>query len=159
MELNEFKFCPFKKFLPAALRLEEHEQKNKNKIKSKKKNTIAINENVIDEDEEDEVEPNQDEINNANNVNNNYLNQQDKEHPENLILKENDVNANNKKKKFLEKKLSIKKTMQSNNTGFQYIDFSKFCEIMKLFNVKYPVDLKIRCNLSYFFIYSLFQII
>ena len=27
-----------------------------------------------------------------------------------------------------------------------YIDFKIFCDIMKLFNIKYPVDLKIRCN-------------
>ena len=30
--------------------------------------------------------------------------------------------------------------------GKQYIDFKRFCELMKLFNPKTPVDAKIRCN-------------
>ncbi len=54
--MNEFKFCPFKKFLPNAVKLENDEiaQDKANPIRNLyKRNTIMVKDDNLDEDELD----------------------------------------------------------------------------------------------------------
>ena len=56
MELSEFKYCPFKKFLPNALRLESDDKARENfNIERNifKRNTVMVKDDNLDEDEFD----------------------------------------------------------------------------------------------------------
>lgn len=161
LELNEFKYCPFKKLLPKALKIEIKDI-DKNQIKNtdndmkviliNKKSTIAIEENEDEDEDEDGhnvglkeknidsnviVENNRlishesKSINFGNSIKTDVINRDTKFNK--LILNENESNGNNDIVPI------------SINEG-KYINFSKFCNILRVFNKNFPVDSKIKCN-------------
>lgn len=112
--MDEFKFCPFRKFLPRALgldfNLEEHE-----KQKLKEENELDV---IVSIDEPD---------------------------TKNKLL----LNENVKETKEEESK---------NNKKVELINFKRFCNIMKMFNLNYPVDIKIKCKFIYLFYLVYFKL-
>ena len=180
MELSEFKYCPFKKFLPNALRLESDDKARENfNIERNifKRNTVMVKDDNLDEDEFDKKLKNfrkLDEVNNEDkldNINDNYVNSIDKrpKTPKNLtdklLLRENIINSNegyriksntqnelDNLKNNLNKDANLKVNAfnQTATSENYYIDFPKFCEILRIFNEKYPIDLKIRCKKEIF---------
>ena len=161
LEMNEFKFCPFKKFLPNALKLvtEDNYQQmsNKNTFLIGKSNTIN------GEDEANEINNKLTDLKklgknqNSKYINNNYLNKIDRSNTENskekLLLIDNNFKTKDSEINYLNKNsnnnlngdVNVDVNYEPVNEH-QYIDFSKFCEIMRVFNDKYPVDLKIICE-------------
>ncbi len=155
MEISEFKYCAFKKFLPDAFKLSDiyNSKKrdtnsninNPNNLKKayKKKNTIKINAFVdSSEDEENEKKTS------SNKQVNNYIDKNDKDtHFDKLVLNEN-------RNSYEFSKRSEDSDDFKKDDYVQYISFKNFVDIMKLFNGRFPVDIKIRCNII--FIFSLF---
>lgn len=159
--MSEFKFCSFKRFLPKALRLNiefedvvkfNEKRKNSNeyeKISNKAKDKYFYDvhgkENNIEEAVIDIKEPITDKkLIDEQIIDTNF---------EKLVLNENknlqDKNSN-----------SINYEENSEIMDAQMIDFPKFCNILKIFNSSFPVDLKIKCKNLFLNNYlSLFQII
>jgi len=187
MELRELKFCPFKKFLPNALRLESDDKARENFNFERnifKRNTVMVKDDNLDEDELDRKLKNYrkfDEVKNEDkldNINDNYVNSIDKRPKtptDKLLLKENNIINSNEGYKIIksntqneldniknniDKDANLKVNIfnQTATSENYYIDFPKFCEILRVFNDKYPIDLKIRCKKE-FFLFSLFQIV
>jgi hypothetical protein len=138
LELPEFNFCAFKKFLPRGLKLEEVGEENNKRQSFKRHNTIMHRDDFDGDD------------NNARrNIkridNNNFIKEDDKQTGfKKLILNENkdkETMDSPSKERLNERRMSAK------STGLQYISFQKFCEYLRYFNEKCPVDVKIRCIL------------
>lgn len=152
MEFPQFKYCAFKKFLPNALHLYPPEE-----VMEKPKK-LTILEHSDDEDESITKKPTLKKIK----MNNNYLENQDKndkiinDNNQQLILQVNKENNNSSDRGLNE---TVGKGEQSmtilKEEEKPFIDFQKFIDVMSLFNGKYPVDLKIRCNYFLLNIFSL----
>jgi len=183
LEMLEFKFCSFRKYLPKALKLMEsvknfkpeeiiHSQeinerenetknlegenfdrnKNEDTYKNNKQNEILkINKNNLLRNEYESVLT----INAVENENEN-LNENSKRENFNkstkfnkLILNDNrdlDGVNNNNLQENPGRTLGAEDNSDSLLMEVSYIDFARFCNILKVFNPNYPVDMKIKCN-------------
>ena len=127
LEMREFKFCSFGRFLPRALRLntargygQELKQTVKN-IGEEKRIDSVLSINDIDDDGN---------------------NKKKETEFKKLILNENNINsAISDEQRVLNDKIAE----ENNINPEDKIDFTKFCDIMKVFNTNYPVDMKIKC--------------
>jgi len=164
--MPEFKFCALKRELPRALQLELDSDTNvKEEVpeeKEEKKEEVAVL----------NMKNNEEEINKT----------------EKLALKENDpkeefkLEKNEKQKDDRNETKEMPKVKEEKNkeekvldvkiitgegkldeevitpSGKQYIDFRKFCDILKIFNPRTPIDSKVNCTviikLVYFRLYD-----
>ena len=129
LNIEEFRFCAFRIFLPKAFRLEENSVSNKpntSTLLQIKRNTENITNKQVNRFESvasinlPEPEMEAEEINKST-----YFNK--------LILNEN-------KEELLQAKEKEEKVSD-------LITFSKFCNLLKVFGRNYPVDMKIKCNI------------
>jgi len=154
MELALFKFCPFKNFLPRAFKLNDMENKIGTNLMNKNFGRAGgqeapQGEAISDLGEEEGRGRNED--NKIGLGNNNYISSEEKRSED-----ENDTNfakltlKDNKKIKVVnEENDEMKGSARNKKSKFTppaFIDFKKFCDIMKLFNSKFPVDMKIKCK-------------
>ena len=151
--MPEFKYCALKKQLSRALLLELDAE---NTIKE-----VILEEN--DEKKEEDailnVKENEDEINKTE-----KLTLKENEVKEELKLDKNEKqemsgtkdNLKGKEEKIKDEKPQELKIVTGEEKsdeeiitpiGKQYIDFRKFCDIMKIFNPRTPIDSKVNCNL------------
>lgn len=157
LEMREFKYCPFKKFLPKALKLQYMREEDTRKRKLKYKNTIKED----DDDEENlEERPKSGEVDAVVSMedDNKLAGLQKEGGNGKLLLNENKA----QEEKNLQNNLTTlnnpikpdSHTNRDNETDNMflldrpYITFTKFCNILKVFNPNYPVDAKIRCKLN-----------
>jgi hypothetical protein len=149
--LSEFKFCSFKRFLPKALRLnfdyDNILKLNNEHLKKSNKNELLYN-HPNDKKFVDSIKM---ERNNSDNL----VVGLDIHEPltEKKLNDEQNFDTNFDKLVLIENKnvLDIennlmKENVHDQNNDSHMIDFSKFCNILKIFNSSFPVDLKIKCK-------------
>lgn len=158
LEMPEFKYCGFNKFLLRAWKLDDKGRRRGGRV-----NTINAKKTLINDDGDEEIDNEEDEnVINNNKVqigkrgsrridNNNYLNEDKKTNFNKLILGEN-IPRNDNPNLHNGNNRSERDIFNRKEEGIAHIDFKKFCDIMKLFNWNYPVDLKIRCMMIYIYI-------
>jgi hypothetical protein len=143
LEFPNFKYCAFKNLLAKALNIsikEDNKQEEKDN-QAESKRTFSMNKtNTIRRN----MEVDEDNVNNHNN----YLENQDKEiNPDKLILNDNKPTT---QREMNELDINIPIPIPKPEVlSKQNISFKVFCDIMKLFNDRFPVDLKINCISDY----------
>jgi hypothetical protein len=151
LEMNEFKYCAFKELLLKALGLSNM---NKVMLENKRAEEAELMEDLEDNEEDfyDEEKKKEEILRRIEDekkkaeleksmINNNYMDS-DRNKNDILILNENKVDEENE---VGEKPLHL-----AISDNIDYIDFKMFCNIMKLFNAKFPVDMKIKCKTCLF---------
>jgi hypothetical protein len=164
LETPEFKYCAFKDLLLKAFNLSDVNNIMLENMKLKKLEelgSLAIEEEVSElfndelrKERDDELLDSQQQyvqmkLFEKENKMNNYLDiAETGEHV--LILKDNQNMEINKAEKEENIKVEVNRRPRSQakeyDNNIHHIDFNAYCNIMKLFNVKYPVDCKISCN-------------
>ena len=150
--MSEFKYCALKKHLPRALNLEFdpntsiHKEVNLNENEEKKEDNAVI---IVKSNEEKlTLKENEPQLVKQDDIKENKL--------EIPVIQENKDKDKLSENQMETAKAMIKKEQDDDvfPIGKQYIDFKKFCDHMRLFNPRTPIDTKVKCiNLSY---YSLF---
>lgn len=178
MELPNIKYCAFKKFLVKAFNLEGTEEVSDQNVDFSKLNLLEqenvrksrkskINQQVLDFDlpEDQQTNKRSDGDNDNRLLINNFMNRD----TDQLIKINNQTDSlsNDRTNNLKDRKRSttnIKRRTRKltkplyNHEGIKFeigdhlIDFRKFCDFMKIFNIRYPVDLKIK------FYYKIFDI-
>jgi len=164
LNIPELKFCAFKKYLTKALKLDEEDSvkmdistEKDEKKENKKDSTVSIKQD--DREESKAKEEGEILTLKENDKNKKIIEIQDKK-------KEEEKNESNKEEEKEDKNGKKDETKKEGNTskdkiivdndenkpiGKQNIDFKKYCEILKIFNINTPIDEKIR---FYFDIYD-----
>jgi hypothetical protein len=126
LEMDEFKYCAFKKFLPKAfhLKIVNHSQEKVPTILQIKKVDKEL------------TKP----INHYESVGSINLPENENENQE--IIKSTKFN-----KLILNDNKSEVAGPENQENKTEEIDFKKFCYLLKIFGKNYPVDLKIKCNI------------
>lgn len=154
LSMPEFKYCALKKQLPRALQLEFDSESN---------NIVEVPEEKEEKKEEDavlNVNDNEEEINKTE-----KLALKDNDAKEEVKIEKNEKQTDEKKiiketprvkeeKNKEEKAIDVKMVTNEGKadeevitpSGKQYIDFRKFCEILKIFNPRTPIDSKVNCT-------------
>lgn len=137
LELPEFKYCPFKSSMIRVFKLEDGNDSSSVSA-SDSSSARSIKEEIKETERQVTTQRGQIKINNDKNYdllikNNNFIRSMDKNQP----------NASKRKFSYIQGPIIV---------GKQYIDFTKFCEIMKVFNYRCPVEEKIK------FYYALYDV-
>jgi|LauGreDrversion4_2_1035121.scaffolds.fasta_scaffold364003_1 Ca2+-binding EF-hand superfamily protein len=164
--MPEFKFCALKRQLPRAFQLELDSQTNV------KEEVPEEREEKKEEDAVLNVKDNEEEINKTE-----KLALKDNDAKEEVKIEKNEKQKDernetkempkekeekNKEKKVLDVKMVTGEGKSDEEiitpSGKQYIDFRRFCDILKIFNPKTPIDSKVNCTivikLVYFRLYD-----
>ncbi len=136
MELPEFKYCPFKNHLLRVFKLEDDRSRAPNLDDKSNEESQLKDAKDIESDNDSSVNstpeqhsdypPSSDETKRKSLNFNNFISQSDKA----------------RKKSYIIMPIVV---------GKQTIDFIKFCDVMKVFNSKCEVDVKIKCKFIYNF--------
>lgn len=156
LELPEFKYCPFRKHLTRVFKLEpdpqdvtEEEREESEEEEDEQKKEME-EDSDFSKEEENKVQPQVNiDLKKTKKVfwDKNRYNYDNIPHNKNAININNDPKNNNyinqrgieivRPNTYIQTPIKI---------GRQYINFKKFCEVMKPFNSKSEVDIKIKCK-------------